>query len=203
MGGIGYNLVMDEARARGEAKLFPKAPLPDFADPTLKEQRSHKYMETYLDKLRFSVYHIATPEPKSEHQARFADRYDDPVEELPSLSSDRQKARMNPDFFPTLTWQSFYNKKARVAKKHAKVKKEGGVAGIVGGGDGAEGEEGEENKEEDAKSGASEEEGDEFDDEEENADYDNNYFDDGGEEGEEGDTGGGGGGADNEGGEYT
>ena len=42
-----------------------KAPLPDFADPTLKEQRSHKYMETYLDKLRFSVYHIATPEPKS------------------------------------------------------------------------------------------------------------------------------------------
>ena len=35
---------------------------------------------------------------------------------------------------------------AILAKKHAKVKKEGGVAGIVGGGDGAEGEEGEENK---------------------------------------------------------
>lgn len=31
------------------------------------------------------------------------------------------------------------------AKKHAKTKKEGGVAGVVGG-DGAEGEEGEENK---------------------------------------------------------
>ena len=51
---------------------------------------------------------------RTEHQTRFADRYDDPVEELPSLASDRQKARMNPDFFPTLTWQSFYNKKARV-----------------------------------------------------------------------------------------
>ena len=35
---------------------------------------------------------------------------------------------------------------AASAKKHAKVKKEGGVAGVVGGGDGAEGEEGEENK---------------------------------------------------------
>lgn len=50
--------------------LAQKAPLPDFADPSPKEQRSHKYMETYLDKLRFSVYHIATPEPKSgEHAA--------------------------------------------------------------------------------------------------------------------------------------
>ena len=47
------------------ATLLQKAPLPDFADPSPKEQRSHKYMETYLDKLRFSVYHIATPEPKS------------------------------------------------------------------------------------------------------------------------------------------
>ena len=53
------------------------------------------------------------PSSCAESQSKYSDRFDDAVEELPSLASDEQKARMNMEFFPTQTWQAFYNKQAR------------------------------------------------------------------------------------------
>lgn len=187
MGGLSYNDVVEGSKAAMEAKLYPEAPLPNFQDPTNKEQRSQVYMKQYLRRLRFSAYHVAVPEQKDDSQTKYSDRYEDPVEELPTLLSEEQKARLNPLFFPPQTWEMFFNKKARTAKR-TKVKKRADQ--LVGGEE--QGEDQEEKEGEERRSDEEEEEQDAFDDEEENADYDNNYFDNGEDEGD-GDEGGGGG----------
>ncbi|KAK9899695.1 hypothetical protein P389DRAFT_207332 [Cystobasidium minutum MCA 4210] len=187
MGGISYNDVMEGSKLAAEAKLYPQAPLPDFQEPTNREQRSQVYMKQYLRKLRFSAYHVAVPEPKDDAHTKYSDRYEDPVEELPTLLTETQKARLNPDFFPQATWDMYFNKKLRTTKR-TKIKKK---ADEVVGGD-EQGEDQEEKDGEERRSGdEEEEEQDAFDDEEENADYDNNYFDNGEDDGD-GDEGGGG-----------
>jgi len=193
MGGLSYNEVMDKAKDQATAKLFPEAPLPDWQEPTQRELRADLYMKEYLRKLRFSAYHVAVPEEKDSSTTKFTDRYDEPVDQLPTMASDAQKERMGMEFFPTMTWQAFYNKQARVLRRR-KLKKQAGQ--VLGADDNAE--EGEEGKEgEERGSGDEEEEEvDEFDDEEENPDYDNNYFSDGGDD--QDDDGGNG----NEGGTY-
>lgn len=52
-------------------------------------------------------------------QTKYSDRYEDPVEELPTLLSEEQKARLNPLFFPPQTWEMFFNKKARTGEFRA------------------------------------------------------------------------------------
>ncbi|CAD6566944.1 MAG: hypothetical protein CYPHOPRED_001288 [Cyphobasidiales sp. Tagirdzhanova-0007] len=165
MGGLSFSEVVSNSKELPSAKLYPKAPLPDWQEPTKREIQSQRYMKEYLRQLRFSAYHIAIPEKKDESQSKYSDRFDDAVEELPSLASDEQKARMNMEFFPTQTWQAFYNKQARSAKR-TKIKKDTNT--FLGTEDNAEegdvgGKEGEEGK----KSGDEDEEQQEdFDDEE-------------------------------------
>lgn len=52
---------------------------------------------------------------------KYSDRYEDPVEELPTLLTENQKARLNPDFFPQPTWDMYFNKKLRTSEFHVSV----------------------------------------------------------------------------------
>lgn len=44
---------------------------------------------------------------------KYSDRYEDPVEKLPSLADAEQKARLNAEFFPNLTWKAFFDGERR------------------------------------------------------------------------------------------
>ncbi|KAL7009267.1 hypothetical protein EMMF5_000897 [Cystobasidiomycetes sp. EMM_F5] len=70
---------------------------------------------------------------------KYSDRYEDPVEKLPSLADAEQKARLNAEFFPNLTWKAFFDGERRsTRKKHKKVAK--ATKDVVGGEEGADGE---------------------------------------------------------------
>jgi len=188
MGGLTYTEVMERSKDAASVKLFPEASLPDWQEPTQRELRSHGYMKSYLKKLRFSAYHVAIPEQKDVSHSKYSDRYEAPVDQLNTMASEEQKNRMGMEFFPTMIWQAFYNKKSRVLRRRKILKKKPGqVLGTDDNADDdAEGKEGEER----GSGDEDEEEPDEFDDEEENPDYDNNYFDDGADD--QDDDGGGG-----------
>lgn len=131
---------------------------------------------------------------------KYSDRFDDPVEKLPTLDSAEQKARMGMEFFPTLTYQAFYSKKARTlgggpAKKRKKLTggdKDKLLDGAEKSGDGAIGDE-EKGSGDERDAEEDEEEQDEFDDDESHGDYDNEYFETGSMDGDDMGAGDGGG----------
>ena len=44
---------------------------------------------------------------------KYSDRYEEPVEVMPSLTDAEQKERLNPAFFPTAIWQAFFEKQPK------------------------------------------------------------------------------------------